>query len=120
MYDNDGNLGLAPQWMNARNYSALVLPPDCPTPDYIASLFDAPHDGSHALAPPSPGFFPHQPQHYLARTLFDAPHDGSQALAPPSPGFFPHQPQHYLARLGVRAQRRYRISSEQWQRRWGP
>ena len=89
MYDDDGNVRHTPQWMNARNYSALILPPDCPTPDYIAILFDAPHDGSHAHAPPSPGFFPHQPQHNLAR-------------------------------LGARAQRRYRISSEEWQRRRGP
>lgn len=29
-------------------------------------------------------------------------------------------PQYNLAQIGLRAQRRYKISSEQWKQRWGP
>ena len=86
----DGKLHHLPQWMNARNYSEFILPPHLPSPQYIAAVFDVPHDWSHTVPPPSSGLFPHQPD------------------------------QNNLAQIGLRAQRRYRISSEQWRGRWAP
>ena len=86
MYDEHGNVRHAPQWMNARNYSQCILPPDCPTAEYIATVFDVSPNSSQALAPPPQAFFPYQP--------------------------------HNLAQIGLRAQRRYRINSEQWRKRW--